>query len=258
MLNGAEAAVKYTPRRAAASLRGRAGSPFPRLPYPTASFQDLGSPEAAYWHSPGRACPHTATTHPWVPITMSAVWGHPSTCPLKPFYYSKDFGCNSPLCCAGGRGATPFPGQREPGDAGTALLPVGMLPSPGWREDVWRSVLFVVGSVCFNHHPAFPLSSVFPHPDHSHKGPLTAMVVPPPSPLCPTPRLTLLAAHHLSKLSPLIVQGLFVWDSSCCCFEEILPVWRCFLTCLCCSPQQTSAHSLKSLFFTEIISSLHK
>lgn len=42
------------------------------------------------------------------------------------------------------------------------------------------------------------------------------------------------------------------------CFEEILPVWSCFITRLCCSPQQTSARSLKSLFSAEIISSLHK
>lgn len=65
--------------------------------------------------------------------------------------------------------------------------------------------------------------------------------------------------HHssLEKAYPINNSGSVCLDFFSC-FEEILPVWSWFITCLCCSPQQTSARSLKSFFSAEIVSSLHK
>lgn len=175
-------------------------SPCPRLAPSHRILSGFGEPpfppEAARWCSLGRACPHVAAAHPHHGQTLSALQSHPNICHLKLFHNFNDFGRDSPPCC-GGRGTAPFPagaaGWREPrnrreppdaGDPGTAVPPAGMLPSPGWQEDVQRSVLFVVGSVPFNRQPGFPLSSVFP-PARSRKGLLTAMALPPPSPPSP-------------------------------------------------------------------------
>lgn len=147
-----------------------AESPCPRLPpshrvlsgFGEPLFPPRGSTLALPKQSlsPRGCCPPTGAHHHGQ--APSALQGHPNIYHLKLWRYFNDFGC------CGGRGTASSPGRRQPRNKDRCPPmwgiqgchpPAGMLPSPGWWEDVQSSVLFVVGSVSFNQ-PGFPLSSV--------------------------------------------------------------------------------------------------